>query len=43
MEVRPQFPKKASPINVRDLVLMSRDLATRHVESFNLLIVNDNI
>jgi hypothetical protein len=43
MGLQRHLPRASQVTNVRDLILVSRDVATRHVEYFNLLIVTDEI
>jgi hypothetical protein len=43
MGLQRHLPRASQVTNVRDLIVLSRDVATRHVETFNLLIVTDQI
>jgi hypothetical protein len=43
MGLQRHLPRASHVTNVRDLILLSRDVAARHVEDFNLLIVTNEI
>jgi hypothetical protein len=43
MGLQRHVPKASQVTNVRDLIVLCRDVATRHVEDFNRLIVTEDI